>query len=212
MNGSETGGHVVPLSAKLGFTIWMAFWVSVILWAYGPNNFLWLCNLAQFLILYSLWTGNRLILSSQAGIVLAVGLGWGLDFGVGLSASGSVTGLTAYMFDPDIPLLARATSLYHVLVLPFVIWMCLRIGYDRRGWLLQCGIGGVALIASWLVVDADFNVNWVTHPVGMEQPPLPQPLYIGLLAIAYPLILYLPGHGLMRAVLSFFRRKYGRHD
>ncbi len=207
MEDEKTRPGTIPLSAKLGFTIWMVFWVSVVLWAYGPNNFLWLCNLAQFLILYSVWTGNRLILSSQAGVVFIVGLGWGLDYGVGLAVSGSVTGLTAYMFDPEIPLLARATSLYHVLLVPFVLWMCYRVGYDRRGWVLQCLIGTGALFASWLLLDPDLNVNWVTHPVGMEQAPLPQPLYIGMLSIVYPLILYLPGHGLMLAVLSFFKTK-----
>ncbi len=66
----------IPLAVRVGFTLWMVFWVSVVILNQGPRNFLWLCNLAQFVLLYAIWSGNRLILSSQAGLVTLVGLGY----------------------------------------------------------------------------------------------------------------------------------------
>ncbi len=193
-----------PFPAKILFSAWMLIWTPVILWAYGPQNFLWLCNLAQFLILYALWTGNRLLLSSQAGLMVAVGIGWSLDYLVALILSDSITGFTAYMFNPEIPLLARATSFYHVFLPPFVLWLCLRTGYDRRGWKLQCLIGGIAIIASRLITEPYRNVNWVFAPFDAE-PWVAAPVYVALLVLLYPLLLYFPGHFIVRGLLKVLR-------
>ncbi len=198
----------IPRLARIGFTVWMIIWTPVILWAYGPQNFLWLCNLAQFLILYSVWTENRLILSSQTGLLLAVGTGWTLDFVIAVIFSGSITGFTGYMFDPEIPFTARIASLYHVFVPVFAVWLCLRIGYDSRGFPLQCVIGAAALIASWLLTEEYRNVNWVYSPFGIDQVWAPQAAYVGLLILLYPLILYLPGHGLMLVAQSYMQRRH----
>ncbi len=196
----------IPLVARIAFSVWMLFWAPVILWTYGPQNFLWLCNLAQFLMLYALWTGNRLLLASQAGMMVAVGIGWSMDYIVALFLSDSITGFTSYMFNPEIPLLARATSLYHVFLPPFVLWLCLRMGYDRRGWIVQCFIGGVALLASRLMTEPDRNVNWVFAFFDAE-PWVAAPVYVALLVVLYPLLLYLPGHFIVRGLLKVLGRR-----
>ena len=105
--------------------------VAVVLWAYGPQNFLWVCNLAQFLILFALWSGNRLILSSQAGTVCLVGLVWTADLVLALVTGGRSATFTSYMFDPALPLLARASSLYHVGLPPFVMWLLVRYAWPE---------------------------------------------------------------------------------
>ncbi len=197
----------IPFLARLAFSLWMFFWVYVVLTNHGPQNFFWLCNLAQFIILYVVWSGNRLLLSSQAGMVCLVGIVWTLDFIVALALGGdSLTGFTAYMFSDELALIARSVSLYHVFLPPFVVWLVWRIGYDHRGVWLQCGIGAIAVIGGWLLTDPERNVNWVHQLFGMEQVWMPDLLWVVVLLVLYPLIIYLPGHWLVRALLALFAK------
>lgn len=187
----------------------MLFWVPVILWSYGPQNFLWLCNIAQFIILYALWTRSRLLLSSQAGTVLLVGLFWTPDFLLGLASGGAWANFTDYMFDPELPLLARATSLYHIFLPVLVVWALIRLGYDRRGPWLQTGIGLAALPTTYFLTDPERNINWLWEPMGVEQVWLPDPVFLGLLMAAYPVLVFWPGHGLVLLCLRVVRRRQG---
>lgn len=192
------------MAARIGFSLWMVFWVSVVLTHAGPQNFFWLCNLAQFIILYVVWSGNRLLLSSQAGMVCLVGLVWTLDFIVAIALGGrSLTGFTAYMFSDELALIARGVSLFHVFLPPFVLWLIWRIGYDNRGVWLQCVIGGLAVIGGWLFTEPERNINWVHEFFGMKQTWMPDPIWLAVLVIAYPLAIFLPGHFLVRGVLAW---------
>lgn len=185
------------------FTAWMAVWTPIVLWAFGPQNFLWMCNIAQFLVLYAVWRDDRLVLSSQAGMVCLVGLVWTLDFTQGLVTGGRTATFTYYMFDTDTPLLARASSLYHVGLPLFVLWLLRRSGYDSRGPWLQSVIGGFAIVGAWLLTEPERNVNWVYEPFGIEQTWMPTSAFVALLLLLYPLVLFYPGHLLVRAVLRF---------
>ena len=204
-------GDDIPLTVRLGFSLWMIFWVSVVLTNHGPQNFFWLCNLAQFIILYVVWSGNRLLLSSQAGMVCLVGVVWTLDFIVALALGGnSLTGFTAYMFSDELALIARAVSLYHVFLPPLVLWLVWHIGYDSRGVWLQSGIGALAVIGGWLFTDPERNINWVHIVFGAEQAWMPEMAWVALLVVAYPLLIFLPGHFLIRGVLASCERGQSR--
>jgi hypothetical protein len=195
----------IPLAMRVGFTLWMLFWAPNMLLVQGPQNFLWLCNAAMFLILYALWTDNRFILSSQAGTVVLVGLVWSLDLLVSLLAGAPVTGLTAYMFNPELAMSVRLSSLYHVGLPPLVLWALLRTGYDVRAWRLQCALGALLVVGSWVWTEPYRNVNWVYQPFGLEHPPLPVVAWVVVLLLAYPLIIYFPGHLLVRRLLAWLR-------
>lgn len=197
----------LPLAARLGFTLWMVFWVPVVLSTQGPQNFWWLCNLAQFIVLYALWRPNRLLISSQAGTVAIVGLFWTLDFAIGLATGGDRAIITAYMFDAELPLLLKLTSTYHCWLPILVLWMCCRQGYDRRGVWLQCAIGTVAIVGAWLFGDPERNLNYTHRPFNIEQAWMPHELYIGVLCITTAVLIYLPGHWLATWILS--RRVFG---
>lgn len=192
----------VPRAARIGFTFWMLFWVPLIWWAYGPQNFFWLCNAAQFLVLYAVWTNHRLLLSSQACAVTVVGVAWALDFIPGLFLGGSPFGVTAYMWDGELPLAARVVSLYHLMLPVFLIGCLWHTGYDRRGPWLQSGIGAGILLAGWLWTEPERNINWMYEPFGMEQVWVPDPVYVLLALLAYPLVLFFPGHFLLRWILA----------
>jgi len=196
-------GQPIPLIAKLAFSAWMLFWVTVILIHRGPQNFLWLCNMAQFILLYVMWRPNRLLLASQAGVISLVGLVWTLDLLVGLARGGeSLTGFTDYMFNEELALIVRVTSLYHVGLPLLMLWLVSRLGYDPRGPWLQCGIGVIGVVGAWLFTEPHRNINWVYQPFGVEQTWMPEPLWVLVLIGAYPLVLYFPGHFLVRWVFA----------
>lgn len=189
-----------------GFTVWMVLWAGVILWAHGPQNFFWLCNIAQFIVLYSLWTGHRLLLSSQAGTVVFVGLFWTPDFLLGAVSGGAWANFTGYMFTPDIPLLARGASLYHIFMPVLVIWAVQRLGYDRRGPWLQTVLALAVLPATRLFTEPERNINWLTAPLGIEQVWMPDTAFVAVMMLLYPLLLFWPGHGLVLLIRRMLAR------
>ncbi len=196
-----TGQPGLPLWLKLLFSAWMLVWVPAYLWLYGPLNFFWLCNLANFLILAALWRESRLLLSAQALAVLLVGITWTLDVAGAFLTGHHIIGGTEYMFDAEIPLPGRLLSLYHA-ALPLITLYCLyRIGYDSRGIWLQTGLTWVLMVATWLVVEPELNINWVHGPFGEPQDTLPPGLYLLVAMLATPLVLYLPSHLLIRWLL-----------
>lgn len=192
----------LPLWVPIAFTLWMCVWVGIIVRNVGPQNFWWLCNLAQFIVLYAVWTRDRLLISSQAGTVTVVGVTWALDLFAGLLLGGSPTGITAYMHNPDLAVSHRLSSTYHLWLPILIIWICHRRGYDRRGPWLQCAIGSLAIVGGWLFGDPERNLNYVHEPFGIEQVWLPDIAWIPLLCVATAALLYLPGHFIVRAILS----------
>lgn len=187
--------------ARVGFTLWFAIWVPIVLHAHGPQNFWWSCNLAQFLVLYAVWRPNPLLISSQSGMVALIGVVWTLDFITALLVGGSLTGITGYMFNPDIPLIARLASLYHIWLPAFLIWLCWYHGYDNRGVWLQCLIGTLTIVGAWLFTDPVRNINYAFAPFDIPQVWLPAGVYVALLSLITALTVYVPGHFLMRVVL-----------
>ncbi len=192
---------MIPLAVKVGFSLWLVVWLSIMLGPIGPQNFFWLCNAAMFLIVVALWTENRLILSSQAGTVVLVGIVWTTDLVLALILGGSVTGFTAYMLDDSLPLQLRLSSLYHVWLPPLLLFVLARMGYDGKAWRLQCGFGALMVIGAWLFTEPYRNVNWVHQPFGLDQPPLPVALWVIVLVCVYPVLIYFPGHMLVARLL-----------
>ena len=199
-------GAGIPLAAKLLYTAWMAAWVPVYWVQAGPGNFLWLCDVANFVLLAAFWLESPLLVSSQAVGVLLVQTLWGVDFLGRLALGRHPIGGTEYMFDPSNPLLGRAFSLFHLAVPPLLLWAVWRLGYDRRGWRLETALVWLILPATWWLTDPEKNVNWVWRPFGREQDLLPEPAYLALLMLASPVLLFLPTHGL----LLLWARRIGR--
>ncbi len=196
----------LPLWLKLVFGLWVAVWASTFWVQVGPQNYFWLCNLANFLILAGLWREHRLLLSMQWLAVALVGSLWGLDVGTAALTGWHPIGGTEYMFDPTHPLVARLMSFYHLflpLVAGFAVW---RLGYDARALAWQTGLTWLVIPATYLATEAERNVNWVHGPFGQHQEwmaPLP---YLVLLMVLWPLAVYLPVH-----LLTLWLRRRGAH-
>lgn len=196
---------LLPLWLKVSYTLWMAVW-GVLYWIEnGPQNFLWFCDLANWITLAGLWLESPLLLSaSLVGVALGQ-VGWALDFFGRMAFGFHPIGGTEYMFDPATPLWLRALSLFHLWMLPLLIWLVSRTGYDRRGFVLQSAIALVVLpVSFWFGARAE-NLNWVWGPFGVEQTWMPAWLWLVCTVVLYPLVLFYPAHRAAQARLPAAR-------
>lgn len=177
--------HTFPRLRWLGLA-WLVVYLPCYAAAYGFANFLFLCNLGVMLTAAALLAENRLLLSSQAVAAPVIGLAWSLDAGWRLATGHFLYGATSYMWNPQYPLFTRLLSLYHVGWPLLVLWCVRRVGYDRRGWPLQCVIAAAALLASRLATSAQENVNFAFRDpfLGVQLGPAPLHLALVLAALA----------------------------
>src|SRR6266699_5703531 len=121
----------IPMALKLAFTGFMAVLVPVYLHNYGATNFLYFCDTALLLTLISIWTENSLPVSMAAVGILIPQFFWCVDFVCQLLGF-RLTGLTSYMFDSHRSLFLRGLSLFHGWLPFLLVYLVLRLGYDRR--------------------------------------------------------------------------------
>lgn len=184
----------IPLWLKILYTAWMLVWIPLYWQHNGPGNFLWFCDLANFIVGAALWAESSLLFSSQAVGVLLVQIVWVVDLFGRLLVGVHPIGGTEYMFDAAEPLGLRLLSLFHLTMPPLLLWALARLGYDRRAFKLQTALAWVALpLSFWLTPPAD-NINWVWGPFGNVQSLLPAPLYLAACLLLYPALLFFPTH------------------
>lgn len=187
----------IPLWLKIAWTLWVFVWTPIYWREYGAQNFLYFCDLGNFLIAAALWMESRLIFSWQAvGLLIFQGL-YAIDLITALILGRHAIGGTEYMFDPAIPLLIRILGLYHLLVPLLLLWAVHRLGYDPGGlkWqtLTTCII--VPICYFW---RPQYNVNWA-RGIGHPQHVIPGWLYLIGYLVLVPLLVYWPTHeGLRR--------------
>jgi hypothetical protein len=196
----------IPKWLKVAFTIWIVIWIPVYTGHYGPQNFLWICDLCNFFLLIALWLENSLLFSSQLVAVLIIDVLWSIDVGVAFLSDFHPFGGTGYMFDPETPLYIRLMSLFHVFTPALLIFAVMRVGYDRRGWILQTVITWIVLPLSFLLTSPERDINWIWGPFGKPQDILAPWLYFLICMAAYPLLVYLPTHGLVLLVQRWAKR------
>lgn len=162
---------------------------------YGWTNFLWFSDLALFLATLTLWTGRRLFASIGAVLALVLEGAWNLDFFSGLLARRHPIGIARYMWDDGQPRFLRAISLFHLALVPLLLYLVRKLGYDRRAMRWSVGFAWVVLPVTYRLVGLrGRNVNWVQGPGDRPQQPLRPSTYLGLLMIGLPLLVFLPTH------------------
>jgi len=187
------------LAAKLLYTLFVLVLVPVYWDRYGPSNFLWFSDIALLAALLALWLESRLLASMMAVAVLLPEIAWNIGF-FGLLLFGvDVIGLARYMVDPALPLYLRALSLFHVFLPPTLLWMVYRWGYDRRALASQTVLAWVVLPLSWRFAEVPgHNINWTLGLGDQRQTWMADWQWVLLLMAAYPLLVYLPTHLLLR--------------
>jgi hypothetical protein len=201
MNG-DTNSRV-PLWLKIAWTAWLLVWTPVYWRQYGAQNFLYFCDLGNFLIAAGLWAESRLIVSWQAVGLFVFQTLYAVDLIGAFVFRKHAVGGTEYMFDPAIPLLVRLLGLYHLVVPPLLLWAVRRLGYDRSGWKLQT-LTTCILVPINYFWRPEYNVNWA-RGIGHQQHAMPGWLYLlGYLVVA-PVVVYWPTH----RVLLWWSGRFG---
>ena len=190
----------IPLGVKVSVTLFVCLLIPVYWMQYGPANFLWFSDVALLMTVPALWLESALLASM---ICLAVGLleiVWTIDFLVRLLTGVSFVGLSRYMFNPRIPILVRLLSLFHIVLAPLSLWMVYKLGYDGQalGW--QTLEAWIVLPMSYWWTKPSENVNWVHGLRNKKQTLIPGPVYVVLLMILLPAIIYFPTHLLLKGL------------
>jgi hypothetical protein len=173
--------------------LFLVLWFAAYWHAWGPANFLHLCDIGVILTCIGLWTNNALLISSQAVSSVVIDIVWTLDAAARLVFGRPLIGGTEYLFDATAPLWARLLSLFHI-VLPFILlWSLSRLGYDRRGWKLQSAILLPVLIASRYITP-DQNLNFAMKDPFLHRSYGPAPTHLAITFLFLVFMVYLPTH------------------
>lgn len=202
----QPSAGAIPLSMKLAFSAFMAVLVPYYFHAYGPENFLWFCDVALFVTLVGLWKESKSLISTQAVAIVLPQFLWVADFIFNLFFGTSLVGLAAYMFDPEIPLFVRGLSLFHGWMPFLLLWLVSRLGYDRRAWKTQIVICWSVLVTAFLILPGPGtpagNVNKVFGWGETTQTVMQPVAWLGIVMLAYPLLVYLPSHLLLKRIFA----------
>jgi len=180
----------IPLWLKISWTVFVAVWAPLYWHQYGPQNFLFYCDLGNLLITVGLWLESRLIISWQAVGLLVFQSLYAVDLLGALLLRRHAFGGTEYMFDSAIPVFVRALGLYHIVVPVLLLWAVRRLGYDRRGWKLQTLLMAVVVPINFFW-HPGANVNFA-RGIGHEQHMMPSWLYLVGYLIVAPALIYWP--------------------
>lgn len=203
---SEAPASRIPLPVKLVFTAFMAVLLPVYLTQYGPTNFLYFCDQALLLTLVGIWIESPLLISLCAVGILAPQLLWIVDF-LGTAIGLPITGMTAYMFDPTKSLLLRALSGFHGWLPLLLIYLVLRLGYDRRALPVWTGLAVATLLVCYFLMpgprpDAGLtpvNINYVHgFSDALAQSWMPPMAWLAGMVVLLPALLFWPTHLLLR--------------
>jgi hypothetical protein len=194
--------HMVPLPVKLIYSAFMAVLLPVYWYYYGVTNFLYFCDVALILTLAGVWLNSPLLISMCAVGILAPQLVWVADF-AGSAMGFPITGMTAYMFNPNSPLFLRGLSLFHGWIPFLLLYLTWRLGYDKRAlpawtvlaWclLLFCFFFMPEPMADPGMQPVNINYVWGMSD-NVKQAWMHPYAWLALLLFGMPLFLFLPTH------------------
>lgn len=195
-----------PVWIKVAFTLFVAGFLPIY-WGYGDaGSFLWFYDVALLATAVALCFEWRLLASMTALAVLLPEAAWSAGFFSHAFGGPDLFGLAAYAFEASTPRALRALSPVHLGLPVLVLWMVYRLGYDRRALLAQTLLAWALLAASYALAFTPIGdlYGYGSLAVGrnLARSWLPGELWLLLAMLAYPLLVYLPTHVLLRAALS----------
>jgi hypothetical protein len=194
-NPVDTPNHryKFPAWVRCASLIWLAIWLPAYWRTWGVENFLHLCDITVILTCAGLFWSNALLLSSQATATIIPDLLWDVDAASRLFFGRNLLGGTEYMWDAHYTLWVRLLSLFHVVWPLLLLWSLKRVGYSRRGFVLQEAIGAAAMIAARFT-SPSLNINYAFRDPLLHRPWGPAPIHVALMWIGLVILMYLPTH------------------
>jgi hypothetical protein len=193
MPTSQQARQEIPNWLRYRTPFWLAIWLVAYWHAWGPANFLHLCDIAVILTCIGLSANSSLLVSSQAVSSVLIDLVWTLEAATRLIFGRHLIGGTEYLFDATTPLWARLLSLFHIVLPLILLWSLSRLGYDRRGWILQSAILAPVLIASRFVTP-DQNLNFAVKDPFLHRSYGPAPVHLAITFLFLVFVVYFPTH------------------
>jgi hypothetical protein len=188
-----------PVWLRWAALAWLLVWVPSYWHTWGASNFVQLCDIAVVLTCLGLWTNSRLFISSQAVSSLIVDSVWMLDASWRILTGHYLLGGTEYLFDVRYPLGVRLLSLFHLFMPPLLLWSLRRVGYDRRGLVLQSLIALLAFTASRFTNPAR-NMNFAFTDPFFHRAWGPPPVHVAWSVLLLVIVVYLPTHVVLKRV------------
>lgn len=190
----------LPLWLKISYTAFVLALVPVYWKHWGPANFLWFSDVALFIGVAAMWLESRLLASMMAVGVLLPELYWNFELLFRLLGGKKLAGLTDYMWNTKYPLYLRLLSLFHVILPATLILMLYKWGYEASAIYYQIPFAWLILFLSYKLTPPSANINWVFGVGNSPQHKIPSRIFLLLVMLAYPLLLFLPTHLLLKAV------------
>jgi len=187
----------ISLWIKLPFTLLTLLVIVSYYRHFGLSNFLWFSDLALFMICIELWLQTGWLTSMLVVGVLLYESGWCIIFLTKLAFADFTPGLGIDVFNTSLPPLIRYLTLFHLLLPPFIIWLLVRLGYDRRGLRYQVAFAIVIMFCCYCFTDPSLDINWAFGLGNQVQTALPPLLYLITMMTVMFFIAYLPMHLLM---------------
>jgi hypothetical protein len=206
--------NLIPLWVKVLYSAFVAILVPLYWATYGPWNFPYFCDIALLVTAVAIWIENPLLISMQAVAILAPQMLWVLDLLARIVAGIEITGVTAYMLEPSIPLYLRSLSLFHGWLPFFLLWLLWRLGYDRRAFVLQSAVAVVVILVSYVLAPAPppspldpnhaVNINYVYGFTDQQPQTLMAPRLWVLAVVALNIIaFYIPTHWVLARAFGY---------
>lgn len=173
--------------------LWLSVWIPLYWYYWGGETFLQLCDMALVLGCVGIFSGNALLISTQAVATPVIGMAWGLDVAWHFFLGGHLLRGTEYMWDARVPLWVRLLSLFHVLLPILLIWALGHTGYDRRAWWIQLVFAAALLVASRFIAP-ERNLNFAFRDPLLHRSLGPAPIHLMIILLGQALLLYAPAH------------------
>ena len=195
----------LPPARTPGYPTWMR-WTSLawfLLWftaywrTWGLANFVHLCDVAVILTCIGMWTNSALLISSQAVGVLIVDAAWALDAFWMICLRHPLFGGNEFLLDARYPLWVRLLTVFHLAMPALLLWGLVCLGYDRRGWALQCAIA-LPIFVLARFTSPDKNIDFAFTDPFLHRQWGPPPTHVLISWLFMVVVVYWPTHAALK--------------
>jgi hypothetical protein len=154
---------------KVLYSAFVAVLVPVYWTSYGPENFLYFCDIALLITVPALWRESALLASAPTVGILIPQILWMVDF-LGNVFGLRLTGMTDYMFrfDNAYEFFTRFLSFFHFWLPILLVWMVFRLGYDRRAFAAWTVLAWIVLVICYVWMPGPSPSADVSKPVNIN--------------------------------------------
>lgn len=194
--------HQISIWIKIAYTLFVLGLIPVYWKQWGPANFLWFSDIALFITVAALWLESSLLASMMAIGVLIPEIYWNLELIIRLITGYKLAGLTDYMWNTKYPLYLRLLSLFHIILPVLLILLLTRLGYTPSALYYQTVFAWFVLFLCYKLTPPSANINWTFGLGNSPQYKIPSKYFLLLMMAAYPLVIFLPTHFLLKLIFA----------